>query len=193
MPFSESRVHVSYSLLPLAGLHRFAFAFAEAVPKVSLKIFGLTLGPLDGVGRVPQLKQIQALAISAPGRNVDSLLPLARARRCRTYGEDFVSIDERKSPVSCSAAPTTKQSPALCVDRQPNEIDPLYLFACHIEWERREETTAGWELLAAAGSCNSEIRAQAGLTRQFTASGRMGLGPGPRELGLKKAAGYDGG
>ena len=129
---------------------------------------------------MPQLKQIHALAISAPGRTVDSLLPLARARRCRTYGEDFVSIDEQKSPVSCSAAPTTNESPVPRVDRQLNEIDPLYLFACHIEWERKEETTAGWELLAAAGSCDSEIRAQArALLSNSRHLGGWGLGPVP--------------
>jgi CRP/FNR family transcriptional regulator, cyclic AMP receptor protein len=41
------------------------------------------------------------------------------------------------------------------------EIDPFYLFACYIEWERREDTGAAWELLAAGQSSNGDTRAHA--------------------------------
>jgi CRP/FNR family transcriptional regulator, cyclic AMP receptor protein len=41
------------------------------------------------------------------------------------------------------------------------EIDPLYLFACHIEWERQEEAGSAWELIAAAQGANSDTRAHA--------------------------------
>lgn len=41
------------------------------------------------------------------------------------------------------------------------EIDPLYLFACHVRWEREEEPCAAWELLSAAQSSHAETRAQA--------------------------------
>lgn len=51
----------------------------------------------------------------------------------------------------------------------PDEIDPVYLFACHVEWELREEPTAGWELVAAAQSLNSDTRAHA---RALLASSR---------------------
>ena len=44
---------------------------------------------------------------------------------------------------------------------QPGETNPLYLFACHIEWERREEASAAWELLSAAQSSNQNTRAHA--------------------------------
>lgn len=49
------------------------------------------------------------------------------------------------------------------IQPSPNqiEIDPLYLFACQIEWERREEPGAAWELLAAAQSRNANTRAHA--------------------------------
>jgi CRP-like cAMP-binding protein len=40
-------------------------------------------------------------------------------------------------------------------------IDPLYLLACQIEWERREEPSAAWELLAAAQSADGDTRAHA--------------------------------
>lgn len=51
----------------------------------------------------------------------------------------------------------------------PQEVDPLYLFGCSIEWERQEEPTAGWELLAAARSSHSDTRAHA---RALLASSR---------------------
>ena len=41
------------------------------------------------------------------------------------------------------------------------EVDPFYLFACHLEWEQREEASAAWELLAAAQSLNGDTRAHA--------------------------------
>ena len=43
----------------------------------------------------------------------------------------------------------------------PQEVDPLYLFACHLEWEESEETGAAWELIAAARSSHAETRAHA--------------------------------
>jgi CRP/FNR family transcriptional regulator, cyclic AMP receptor protein len=43
----------------------------------------------------------------------------------------------------------------------PHEIDPLYLFACQIDWERRQEPSAAWELLAAAKNTHPDTRAHA--------------------------------
>lgn len=51
----------------------------------------------------------------------------------------------------------------------PQPIDPLYLFACHLEWEQQEEPSAAWELLAASRSLHGETRAQA---RALLASSR---------------------
>lgn len=124
-----------------------------------------------------QLKQIQTLATSVPGRSVDPPVPPARAHRCRSYSEEFVSPDRRKSVASLGTEPLANESPLLDQDRKLNHADPLYLFACHIEWERREETTAGWELFAAAQSCNSETRAQArALLSSSRHMGGWGLG-----------------
>ena len=36
--------------------------------------------------------------------------------------------------------------------------DPLYLFACHLEWHKRGNARAYSELLAALGDCDGEIR-----------------------------------
>lgn len=38
-------------------------------------------------------------------------------------------------------------------------VDPLFLFACYVEWERHENPSAGWELLSAAQSSHSDTRA----------------------------------
>lgn len=58
---------------------------------------------------------------------------------------------------------------------RPGETDPLYLFACHIEWERREDTGAAWELLSAAQSSNQNTRAHARAllsgSRHFASAG----------------------
>jgi CRP/FNR family transcriptional regulator len=51
----------------------------------------------------------------------------------------------------------------------PEEIDPLYLFACLAEWERRSDTSSAWELISAAESCHEDTRANA---RALLASSR---------------------
>lgn len=51
----------------------------------------------------------------------------------------------------------------------PEVVDPFFLFACYLEWERHEEPSAAWELLAAAHSSHSDTRAQA---RSLLASSR---------------------
>ena len=59
------------------------------------------------------------------------------------------------------------RTPPVVPEPQPSpvphlqEVDPLYLFACQIDWERREEPTAAWELLAAAQSSHEDTRAHA--------------------------------
>ena len=122
-----------------------------------------------------QLKQNQTLATSVSGRSVDSQVPFARARRCR--GDDFLSPDDRKNRLSVVLERTTYQLPILGQDQRPNEIDPLYLFACHIEWERKEDLTAGWELIAASRSSNCDARAHArALLSSSRHLGGWGLG-----------------
>jgi CRP/FNR family cyclic AMP-dependent transcriptional regulator len=41
------------------------------------------------------------------------------------------------------------------------EIDPLYLFACQVEWEQRADPSAAWEVIAAARYSNQDTRAHA--------------------------------
>ena len=51
----------------------------------------------------------------------------------------------------------------------PEKIDPLYLFACHTQWELHEEPSAAWDLLAAGQSPHPDTRAHA---RSLLASSR---------------------
>ncbi len=61
----------------------------------------------------------------------------------------------------------------------PQEVDPFYLFACHLEWEQREEPSAAWELLAAARSSHSDTRAHArALLSSSHHLGGLGAGSG---------------
>ena len=67
-------------------------------------------------------------------------------------------------PLSRMEGPATgliNITPAVVPARHPQKFDPLYLFACHVEWEEREEPSAAWELLKAARSANDDTRAQA--------------------------------
>ena len=69
----------------------------------------------------------------------------------------------------------------------PKEIDPPYLFACHIAWERNEEPSAGWELISAANSTNTDTRAHArGLLSTSRHCGGSGLGPSLEALSRKE-------
>ena len=63
----------------------------------------------------------------------------------------------------CRNLPRSSPSPDLLPTPQPHpqEIDPLYLIACRLEWEQKEEPSAAWELLAAAQSPHGDTRAHA--------------------------------
>ncbi|MGB8915299.1 MAG: Crp/Fnr family transcriptional regulator [Candidatus Sulfotelmatobacter sp.] len=43
----------------------------------------------------------------------------------------------------------------------PETTDPLYLFACQVEWERRADPSAAWEVISATRSSNQDTRAHA--------------------------------
>jgi hypothetical protein len=66
------------------------------------------------------------------------------------------------------------------------EIDPLYLFACHLVWEQEEEPSRAWELLAAAQSSPVDTRAHArariASSRHFGGLSQVGSsGPAKRK------------
>jgi CRP/FNR family transcriptional regulator, cyclic AMP receptor protein len=88
--------------------------------------------------------------------------------RAKSLGHPLVCAKATACPRAATSA-ATKHDAA--------EIDPLYLFACQIEWERREEPTAAWELLAAAQSTHADTRAHArALLATSQHLGGVGLG-----------------
>ena len=108
-----------------------------------------------------QLNTAQALAPSISCRSVEPVVTVPRARRCRSVG-DGVRTEIRWTILEARReAAVLQNAPELKLEAHPQQIDPLYLFACHMEWERSEEPSAGWELLAAAQSSHSETRSHA--------------------------------
>lgn len=90
-------------------------------------------------------------------------------KRCRSVGDhseliagwnassaDLSLINEADLAISISPNP----EPILATPHQ-DEIDPLYLFVRYLEWERWEEPSAAWELIAAAQTSHSDTRAHA--------------------------------
>jgi CRP/FNR family transcriptional regulator, cyclic AMP receptor protein len=64
-------------------------------------------------------------------------------------------------PANTTATPSEESSPRTDSGFHPEKIDPFYLFVCHIEWKRRAEPSAAWELLGAAQSSHEDTRAHA--------------------------------
>jgi len=109
---------------------------------------------------VLSLKQCQALVTSVPSRSVDSSVALTRLWRCRSLSGVSAAPASKTSPIA--TVPAVEQLPAIAVPLeglQPEQIDPLYLLACHLAWEQDEEPSAGWELIAAAQSLDEDTRA----------------------------------
>lgn len=115
-----------------------------------------------------QANQIQTLSPSVPIR---SITPLPRGWRCRSAGERpntpcepairaaaSASVLELNAPAS---APSIWQGPEISERPHPEEIDPLYLFACYMAWETEQDPSAGWELIGAAKSRYGDTRAHA--------------------------------
>ena len=108
-------------------------------------------------------RKSQALVSSVAGRSVDCSASVSRPHRCRPSSEIFVRPAweqpfVRQEPLTLSLPGDT--SPRI-EPTSSGAIDPFYLFACHVEWEQREEPGAAWELIAAAQSSHSDTRAHA--------------------------------
>jgi CRP/FNR family transcriptional regulator, cyclic AMP receptor protein len=85
----------------------------------------------------------------------------------------FARLPHRMDAAGCEARRT-----ASAAISRAGEIDPLFLFACFVEWEQGEEPSAAWELIAAAESSHYDNRAQA---RALLASSQHlgGIGAAP--------------
>jgi CRP/FNR family cyclic AMP-dependent transcriptional regulator len=88
-------------------------------------------------------------------------------------GQGAASVAETILPRFSSMA-----LPQIAPAAEAGAVDPLFLFACHIEWERQEEPSAAWELIAAAHSSNGDARSQArALLSSSRHLGGNGLAP----------------
>ncbi len=113
----------------------------------------------------------QMLRTAVSSRGIEGSAALARAWRCRSSA--VVSVASQLSresgvPALPPILPTSDRNPVTS-DEHAGEIDPLYLFTSYVEWEEQENPSAGWELIAAAQSANSDVRAHA---RALLASSR---------------------
>ncbi len=91
------------------------------------------------------------------------ILALCAVAGIRPHCTEF---DSRGSDPTCwdaaaIAASIPEHASAAVASGELKEIDPLYLFVCLIEWEKREDTAGAWELIAAAQSSHSDSRANA--------------------------------
>lgn len=107
-----------------------------------------------------QKQQVPRTAVSS--RSMEGSAALVRAWRCRSNAVVDASEFSRESDVPSLPPVLPTFNPSfIASDTRAGEIDPLYLFASYVEWEEREDPAAGWELVAAAQSMNSNVRAHA--------------------------------
>ncbi|HEV2401846.1 MAG TPA: Crp/Fnr family transcriptional regulator [Candidatus Sulfotelmatobacter sp.] len=123
---------------------------------------------------MPQLKKVTTLGSSIPVRSDDPPI-FGRTRRCRALENINPHAGQRIPPAPALADLTNAFVPLQNLNRAVDEIDPLYLFATYVEWERSEEPSAAWELIAAARSSHCDTRAHArallSSAREFGGSG----------------------
>jgi CRP/FNR family cyclic AMP-dependent transcriptional regulator len=127
--------------------------------------------------------QKQSIASSLVSEKAaDSGLLLPRPRRCRPTSDHFGHvIQEHPSTISDpppleEVLPLREYVPPL-YSPAPQHIDPLYLFGCHVDWEKNDEPSSAWELISAMQNGDAETRVQA---RAFLAKSRhlTGMGSG---------------
>ncbi len=95
---------------------------------------------------------------------VETVLNPSKPRRCRAGNDpDHRFPPQRESCIfpKISHTADASLSPPPAARQDAAAMDPLYLFACHIAWERNEDPSAGWELIAAAQSSDENTRAHA--------------------------------
>jgi len=129
--------------------------------------------------------KIQALPAGAPVRNVDLPVPHPRSRHCRTHCDNLIQ-DVGSTPFSTVIDHRLSSAHAEASPKKETATDPLYLFACHMDWESSEEPSAAWELIAAAQSSNADTRSQArallASSRHLGGTGSNGTESGSSQL-----------
>jgi CRP/FNR family transcriptional regulator, cyclic AMP receptor protein len=126
-----------------------------------------------------QLKRSEVVVSSPPGRIDGGTTPIQKTWRCRNL-DGLNQPGGYRTPVRAEIDELSNTDGAREKERKLQQVDPLYLFACHIQWERDEEPSAGWELIAAAQNSNGDTRAQArSLLSSSRHLGGLGLGTAP--------------
>jgi CRP/FNR family transcriptional regulator, cyclic AMP receptor protein len=129
----------------------------------------------------------QTAITSGAGRISESAVSAATVR-CRESSARHRLVARWGFPSASDPLPPppsdTLMTIAPAAATSPRAIDPFYLFACHIEWELREEPSAAWELIAAAQSSDSDTRAHAcALLASSRHLGGVGQASTPSSLG----------
>jgi CRP/FNR family transcriptional regulator, cyclic AMP receptor protein len=102
------------------------------------------------------VRLIPEIAPALPARNAGNRVP-ARWHETPGAADDalcalLASLPEPESqPQEAAAVAATR----------PEEIDPLYLLACHAEWELRSDPSSAWEIVSAANGDHEDTRAHA--------------------------------
>jgi CRP/FNR family cyclic AMP-dependent transcriptional regulator len=95
---------------------------------------------------------------------VETVLKPSKPWRCRAVNDPAKSFPPERLVSLLPEIPNGADvglSPPPVTQQHADARDPLYLFACHIAWERDEDPSAGWELIAAAQSSDDDTRAHA--------------------------------
>jgi CRP/FNR family transcriptional regulator, cyclic AMP receptor protein len=101
----------------------------------------------------------QMLLASVARRSVESAV--SPTWNYRTFGDSADSASNWPIHIRKAEASVVKPLPSPQLNKNPDEVDPFYLFARHIEWERHREPSAGWDLISAAQSSHADTRAHA--------------------------------
>ena len=105
-----------------------------------------------------------ALRVEPAFNPVETVLNPSKPRRCRAVNDPTKRFPPEKEICllpEISPAVDASLSPPPAARQDAGALDPLYLFGCHIAWERDEDPSAGWELIAAAQSSDDDTRAHA--------------------------------
>ena len=107
-------------------------------------------------------KECGSTGAAAVARALRALAPVPKPVRCRRAGDFIHPPPEWRIPwQGTQQEPKVEAGPPPIPSPQPCAIDPLYLFACQVEWEQQQEPSAAWELIAATQSPHSDTRAHA--------------------------------
>ncbi len=108
-----------------------------------------------------QLKNNESAAPVLSSWSTASSGALLRIRRCRRLNEDQDLVHQPQQSAENNKPSGLLQIPETRSASAAQEVDPLYLFACRMAWEREEDPNAGWELISAAASPNADTQAHA--------------------------------